>query len=331
MLCLWVFHDLSFGYGRGNLSPPWSWLVLLLLFDLLDNFTSVDLNFFKDVWLVVFSLDLDGFVDHFWEFPVSLIEFFVSLDQSFISRNVWFVFIFHLKYSSLKLGYLWSELLLVFSKLFVGLCQLIVDPFAVFKSPVTFFQVFLCQFGLFSYIFYDGIELFLFGLNKFDLSLAVKKFSFKAIFFMPQFIATIFDLFFFSSQLGVLSSKVIELFHGFFMFFHFFFKLLILEGQFSVSFLHCFFERLYLGHFSLDLFFQLAAFLVLGWYFSIKVFDFPVKRTSFLVISFFQLLKLALLLLKISFEFFYDLFFLKENLFNLSSVLLSAIFNSFQL
>lgn len=38
-----------------------------------------------------------------------------------------------------------------------------------------------------------------------------------------------------------------------------------------------------------------------------------------------------MLLLKISFEFFDDLFFLKEDLFNLSSVLLSAILDSFQL
>lgn len=81
---------------------------------------------------------------------------------------------------------------------------------------------------------------------------------------MPQFIATILDLFFFSFQLGVLSSEVIEFLHGFFMFSHFFLKLLILESQFSVSFLHCFLERLDLSHFSLDLFFQLAAFLVLS-------------------------------------------------------------------
>ena len=97
---------------------------------MLDDFPCIDFHLFKDVGLVCLSLDLDGFVYHFAQFSVALVELTVSLHKCFVSWSVGFVLILELKDFALEVSDLLSVLLFVLCELFVGPCKFVIDSVA---------------------------------------------------------------------------------------------------------------------------------------------------------------------------------------------------------
>lgn len=62
--------------------------VLLFFLDLLQYFSSVDLDLFENISLVRFSLYLNGSVDHIAELSVAVFELSVSFHHGFVPGSI---------------------------------------------------------------------------------------------------------------------------------------------------------------------------------------------------------------------------------------------------
>lgn len=127
---------------RGFLSASARFKLLLLL-DLLQDLSSVDLYLLEDVGLVGFGLDLNCLVDHLAEFPIALVQFAIALHKGIIAGCVRTVFIFQLEDASLQISDLVGELLLVFCEFLISPGEFIVDTVTFLQCPVRFLQLLL--------------------------------------------------------------------------------------------------------------------------------------------------------------------------------------------
>lgn len=67
-----------------------------LVLDLFVYLVGAYLHFFEDVGFVVFSLDLNGLIDHFAQLLVPLVQLKVSLNKGLVLGSVRFVLVLQL-------------------------------------------------------------------------------------------------------------------------------------------------------------------------------------------------------------------------------------------
>ena len=92
-------ENMWFILGLFNLLSLWGFSIEFLLesFLILNFFNKLitaNLNFFQDICLKSFSLNLNSFIHHLTELIISLLKFSVFFNQCLISRSIRFVLVF---------------------------------------------------------------------------------------------------------------------------------------------------------------------------------------------------------------------------------------------